>query len=163
MKPSIQQSGGEVLRLDTSPGWRNHIIVYVKDGVLPNDRAEAQKLQHLATRYILLGDVLYKSYSKFHSDPYLRCLRPDETKEVMQEIHDGDYENHARGRSLTHKAINHGYYWPKMFKDTKEYVKRYPQCQIFAPSSSRPSIDLHTLRSSWPFMQWGLDVLDPLS
>ena len=51
-----------------------------------------------------------KSYSKLHSNPYLRCcLRPDEAKKVMQEIHDGDYKNHVGGRSLTHKAINHGY------------------------------------------------------
>ena len=46
----------------------------------------------------------------------------------MQEIHDGDYENHADGQSLTHKAINQWYYWPKKFNDAKENVKKYPQC-----------------------------------
>jgi len=81
----------------------------------------------LATRYILLGDLLYKkSYIKLHSNPYLRCLGPDEAKKVMQEIHDGDCENHTRGRSLTHKAINQGYYWLKMFNDAKEYMKKCP-------------------------------------
>ena len=95
-----------MLRLDTSPRWRDPIIAYLKDGVLPDDKDEAQKLQHLATRYIFLGNVLYKkSYSKFHSDPYLRCLGPDKTKTVMQEIHD-DCGNHAGGMSLAHKAIN---------------------------------------------------------
>jgi len=81
----------------------------------------------------------------------------------MQEIHDGDYGNHARGQSLSHKAINQGYYWPKMFNDTKEYVKKCPQCQRFTPSSNRPSTDLHTLLSHWSFMQWGLDIVGPLS
>jgi len=28
-----------------------------------------------------------------------------------------------QGRSLTHKVINKGYYWPKMFDDTKNYVR----------------------------------------
>ena len=60
MKPSIQLSGGEVLRLDISLGWKDPIIAYVKDGVLPNDRAETQKLQYMATRYILPGDVMFK-------------------------------------------------------------------------------------------------------
>ena len=65
---------------------------------MSNDRAEAQKLQHLATRYILLRDVLYKkSYSKFHSDPYLRCLGPEKVKKAMQKTHDSDCENHAGG------------------------------------------------------------------
>ena len=57
VKPNIKRSGGKVLCLDTSLGWRDPIIAYLKDGVLPNDRAEAQKLQHLATSYILLGLV----------------------------------------------------------------------------------------------------------
>ena len=84
VKPNIQRSGGEVLCLDTSPKWRDPIITYLKDGVLPDDRVEAQKLKHLATRYILLGNVLYKKfYSKFHSDSYLRCLGPDEAKKVI--------------------------------------------------------------------------------
>ena len=57
---------------------------------LPIDRAEAQKLQHMAIRYIHIGDLLYKkSYSKLHPDPYLRCLGPDEARRTM-EIHDGE-------------------------------------------------------------------------
>jgi len=108
--PSVLQPTGEVLRLDTSPGWRDPIIAYVKDGILSDDRVEVQKLQHLATRYTLLGDVLYKkSHSELHSDPYLRCLGPDKARKVMQEIHDGDCGNHVGGRSLAHKVINQGY------------------------------------------------------
>ena len=37
--------------------------------------------------------------------------------------HDGDCGNHAKGRSFAHKAINQGYYWPKMFTATKEHVR----------------------------------------
>ena len=149
-EPNIQRSGGEVLCLDTSSGWRDPIIAYLKDGVLPDDRAEAQKLQHLATRYTLLGNILYKkSYSKLHSNPYLKCLERDEAKKVMQEIRYGDCGNHACGRVL-HKAINQGYYWPKMFQDAKEYVKTCPQCQRLTLSLSRPSEDLHTLRALGP-------------
>jgi len=108
---------------------RDPIISFLKYGTLPEDKAEAQKLQHLATRYILLDGLLCrKSYSRLHSDPYLRCLWSEKARSVMQEIHDGDYGNHARGQSLTHKAINQGYYWPKIFNDAKEYVKKCPQC-----------------------------------
>ena len=61
----------------------------------------------MATRYELLEDILYKkSYSNLYTDPYLRCLGPEEARKVMQKIHDGDCGNHARGRSLAHKVIN---------------------------------------------------------
>ena len=87
-----------MLRLDISLGWRDLIINYLKEGVLWDDKTEAQKLQHMATWYVLLGDILYKKfYSKPHSDPYLRCLGPDEAKKVMEEIDDGDCGNHTRG------------------------------------------------------------------
>jgi len=69
-----------------------------KDRTLPGDRTEVQKLQYLATRYILIGELLYKkSYSKFPCDLYLRCLKPEEAMIVLPEINDGDYGNHAGG------------------------------------------------------------------
>jgi len=106
-QPERSMTIREVLRLDISSGWRDSIIAYLKDGTIPDDRAEAQKLLYLAARYMLLGDVLYKkSYSKLHVDPYLRCLGPDEAQRVMQEIHGGEYRNHLGGRSLAHKVIN---------------------------------------------------------
>ena len=43
-----------------------------------------------------------------------------------------------------------------MFNDTKEYVKKFPQRQRFILSSSRASVDLHTLQNSWTLIQWGL-------
>jgi len=139
------------LRLDTSPGWRDPIISYLKNGTLLDDKTEAQKLRRLVT--VLLEDLLYKkSYSKLQSDPYLRRFGPEEARRVMQEMHDGDCGNHAGGLSLAHKAINQGFYWPKMFDDAREYVKKCPQCQRFVPSN-RSSADLHTLRSHGPFMQ----------
>jgi len=109
----------------------------LNDGSLFDDRAEEQKLLHLAIRYTLLGDVLYKkSYSKLHAR---------QAQTVMHEIHDGDCGNHLRGHSLTHKVINQRYYLPNMFNDVKDYMKKCSECQRFAPALNRPSTNLHTL------------------
>lgn len=48
-----------------------YIIAHLKDETLPGDKTEAQKLQHLATRFLLFDDLLYKKYSKLSYDPYL--------------------------------------------------------------------------------------------
>ena len=37
--PSIDHSGHEALRLDTSPGWREPIIQYLKYKILPENKA----------------------------------------------------------------------------------------------------------------------------
>jgi len=49
-----------------------------------------------------------------------------------------------------------------MFDDTKGYVKKCSQCQRFALATNKSSTNIYTLRSPWPFMQWGLDVVGPL-
>ena len=95
LKPNINKSDEEVLHLNTSLEWMDPIMAYLQDGTVPGDKAEAQKLQHLATRYILLGDLYKKSYSKLHSDPYLRCLGSEEARKVMQEIHYDDCGHHT--------------------------------------------------------------------
>ena len=77
-KRSTHKLDEEVLHLEYSSGWRELIISFLKDGTFFEDKAEAQKLQHLATRYILFEGLLYKkSYSMLHYDPYLRCQERD--------------------------------------------------------------------------------------
>ena len=47
----------------------------------------------------------------------MRCLVPEEAEYVMREVHEGIYGNHSRVRSLVHKLIRAGYYWPTIQKD----------------------------------------------
>ena len=68
------------------------IISYLKDGKLPEGKDEAIKLRVKAARYVLINEVLYK---RGFSQPYLRCLTPDEANYVLREIHEGACENHS--------------------------------------------------------------------
>ena len=137
--------------LNSSSGWRDPILSFLKDGTLLEDKAEAHGCNILTPGTYFFGNSYTRNHTTgLHYDSYLRCLGPEQARSVMQKSHDGDCGNHAGGRSLADKAINQGYYWSKMFGDAKNYVKKCPQCQRFAPASNRLSTDLHTLRSSWP-------------
>jgi len=81
---------------------------------------------------------------------------------VIQEIHDSDCENHEGGRSLAHKAINQGYYWSKMFDDTKEHAKKCPQYQRFAHFQTDSARTSTLCRVPGPSCSVGVDVLGPL-
>ena len=93
--------------------------------MLPNKKDAVRKLKIQASRFILIKDVLYK---RGFSRPYLRCLVPKEAEYVMREIHKGICGNHSRARSLVHKLIRAGYYWPTMQKDVDAYVKTCDKC-----------------------------------
>ena len=85
------------------------IVNYLKKGKLLEGRDEAQKLRIKSAKYILMDEVLYK---RGFSQPYLRCLAPDEANYVLREVHEGACGNHSGARSLIHKVVRAGYYWP---------------------------------------------------
>ena len=101
------------------------LISYLKNGTLPNKKDAVRKLKIQASRFILIKDVLYK---RGFSCPYLRCLVPEEAEYIMREIHKGICGNHSGARSLVHKLIRAGYYWPTMQKDVDAYVKTCDKC-----------------------------------
>ena len=64
--------------------WTKPIISYLKDDELPDRKEAARKLKVQAACYVLIKGILYK---RGFSQPYLRCLIPDEADYVMQEVH----------------------------------------------------------------------------
>ena len=134
------------------------LISYLKNGMLPNGKDAARKLKVQASRFILIKDVLYK---RGFSRPYLRCLVPEEAEYVMREVHEGICGNHSGARSLVHKLIRAGYYWPTMQKDAEAYVKTYNKCQRFNNTIKQLSKELTLMMALWPFSQWALDIMGP--
>ncbi|XP_030928927.1 uncharacterized protein LOC115955035 [Quercus lobata] len=154
--PSIDAQ--EVQQVDNRENWMTPIISYLKDGRLPEEKDEARKVRVRSARYVLMNGVLYK---RGFSQPYLRCLAPDDANYVLREVHEGACGNHSGARSLVHKVVRAGYYWPNMQADAKAYVKVCDQCQRFSNVPRQPSEYLTPMVAPWPFAQWGLDILGP--
>ena len=108
----------------------------MKDGILPNEKEAARKLKVRAARFVLIKDFLYK---RGFSRPYLRCLGNEEANYVMREVHEGICGNHLGLRSLVHKLVQAGYYWPTMKADVEAYIKAYDKCQRFSNIIRQPT------------------------
>ena len=119
--------------------WTTPLMANLKTDVLPDGKDAARKLKVQASRFVLIKDVLYK---RGFSRPYLRCLCHEEADYVMREVHKGICGNHSGARSLVHKLIRAGYYWPTMMKDAQAYVKAYDKCQRFSNLIRQPSKEL---------------------
>ncbi|XP_034225475.1 uncharacterized protein LOC117635208 [Prunus dulcis] len=94
--------------------------------------------------------------------PYLRCLTPEEGHYVLREIHEGICGNHSGARSLAHKAIRQGYFWPSLHTDAQAFTQKCDKCQRFANIPQLPAEPLTAMVSPWPFAQWGLDLIGPM-
>ena len=126
---SLIDDGTNVQEVNSKSNWTTPLISYLKTGVLPNGNDAARKLKVQASRFVLIKNVLYK---RGFSRPYLRFLCHVETDYVMREVHEGICGNHSGARSLVHKLIRAGYYWPIMLKDAQDYVKACDKCQRFS-------------------------------
>ncbi|GKV05317.1 hypothetical protein SLEP1_g17345 [Rubroshorea leprosula] len=158
-EPSFQTS--RVMEISTdpdAPNWTDPIREYLLDGTVPGDKQEKMKLQRKASRYTLVGDVLYK---RSYSLPLLRCLTPYEAEYALREVHEGVCGSHVGAQTLAHKVLRQGYYWPNMQEDAKKFVQRCQKCQFFAHLTHQPAEELTSMTAPWPFAQWGVDLLGP--
>ena len=134
------------------------MVLYLKDERLLEGKDEARKLRVRSARYVLMDEVLYK---RGFSQPYLRCLAPEKANYVLREVHERACGNHSGARSLVHKIIRAGYYWPTIQANAKAYVKVCDQCQRFNNIPRQLLEYLIPLIARWPFAQWRLDILGP--
>ncbi|KAJ0600008.1 putative ribonuclease H [Helianthus annuus] len=112
------------------PCWYTPILKLLTMGELPPARGEAHKIQTKALQYEVNNGILYR---KSYLGPVLRCVSPAEGKYLMQEIHAGICGIHAGPRTVIAKIHNAGYYWPKMYEDAVDELRKCRSCQKFAP------------------------------
>ena len=75
----------EIQQVEDEENWMTPVVIYLKDGRLPKDKDEARRLRIKAAKYVLINVVLYK---RGFSQPYLRCLAPNKSNYVLQEVYE---------------------------------------------------------------------------
>uniref|UniRef100_A0A2N9HQJ4 Uncharacterized protein n=1 Tax=Fagus sylvatica TaxID=28930 RepID=A0A2N9HQJ4_FAGSY len=158
--PSITVPACHIHTITVGPCWMDPYVHYLKEGVLPEQKKEAEIVRRKALRFWLSKES--KLYKRSFSGPYLLCVHPDIVEDLLFEIHEGICGSHTGGRSLAHRALTQGYWWPYMQKDAVTYVKKCDKCQRFSHSVHQPAAELLPLVSPWPFAQWGMDLVGPL-
>ncbi|KAD7478315.1 hypothetical protein E3N88_01451 [Mikania micrantha] len=118
-EPSISQKEVNIAEAMSEPNWMTHIVRFLTDGSLPDDKAEARKTQSQALQYELVEGVLYR---RSYLGPLLRCLTPEEANYVIREIHMGICGIHAGPRMVVGKAKGAGYYWSGMHQAAAEEI-----------------------------------------
>lgn len=115
-----------VHQIRVGPSWMDSIVLYLRKDILPEDKLEAKMIRGKMPYFWLFKNQ--KLYKRSFSGSYLLCVHPEATEPLLEELHERICGNHTRGRSLSHRAITQGYWWPNMQKEAQEYVKKYDQC-----------------------------------
>ena len=102
------------------------IVLFFKEDILPKEKSEADNLRRKAPRFWLSKDQ--KLYKRFFFGLYLLCIHPEASKLLLKELHEGICGSHTGGRSLSHRVLTQGYWWPNMQKKAQDYVNKCDQC-----------------------------------
>jgi len=103
------------------------------------DKALAKK----AAQYVFIADDLYK---RGFTTPLLKYLGKEQSKYVMNELHNCVCGMHSGHRTSAARVIRAGYYWPTVRQDCVKYVKKCKSFQENGLLIHQPPTNLQTIR-----------------
>jgi hypothetical protein len=139
--------------------WYGDILIYLQTLKLPQhlSRDDRRRIRHQAKNYLIIGDTLYR---RGVDNILHRCLTHEEVEVVLNDCHSGACGGHLSGLVTTQKILRAGYFWPSIFKDCIEAVKKCHPCQVFTQKMCSHPAPLHPVITVGPFTKWGVDFMD---
>ncbi|XP_019197162.1 PREDICTED: uncharacterized protein LOC109191030 [Ipomoea nil] len=138
--------------------WILDLMEYLQHGRLPDDPQRARKAKLRAPRFQVQEGRLYR---RSYGGPLMRCLTSIEADLVMKELHSGICSTYQGGRSLAHRIMVIGYYWPSIQLDCEKLARECETCQLYARMPGRPATFYQPVMTAIPFARWGVDILGP--
>ena len=101
--------------------WYHDIYQFLPCGAYLESASakDRRALRHLATRFVVCGDALYR---RSPDDLLLLCLDRASADRVIREVHAGVCGPHMGGYMLTLKIMRTGYFWLTMETDCYQFV-----------------------------------------
>jgi hypothetical protein len=134
----------------------------------------ANIVNFMVAGYVSLGEnrrkLQVKSKHHLWDDPYLyrvssdgllrRCVPMVEELQIIEKCHSAPYEGHYRVFRTQAKIWQCGFFWPTMYEDTKEFIRRCRKRQFQGNITARNPMPLHYNFQIEIFDVWGITSWD---
>jgi hypothetical protein len=88
-------------------------------------RDDRRRIRYQSKKYTIVDDTLYR---RGIDDILHRCLTHREVETVLNDFHSGACGGHLSELATTQNFLRAGYFWPTIFKDCIEAVKKCHPC-----------------------------------
>jgi ribonuclease HI len=123
-----------VLMSEKEDDWRKPFIDFILDQLVPDDKAERQRITQQSANYVVFGTDLYRKAAS--TGIMMKCILRSEGFQLLAKIHNIECGYHVTSTNLVGKAYRYGFYWHTAMTDAKDLVKR---CQTAALAGSGPA------------------------
>ena len=90
----------------------------------------------------------------------LKCVDKEQSIKILTKMHSGTCGGHYMSKTIAHKVLRVGFWWPTLFNDANDIVRRCDSCQRFSNKLNFiGNVPLKLVEVQNPFQQWGLDFI----
>jgi transposase InsO family protein len=118
--------------------------------------------------YCIQGDRLHRHFWDMSdstepelSDPWKLCVPKPARAAVLRECHDNPTAGHL-GIAKTTARLALRYYWPGMFREAAQYVRKCPSCQRYKTPQQQPPGKMYPTPNRQPWETVSTDLVGPL-
>nr|GFC68182.1 reverse transcriptase domain-containing protein [Tanacetum cinerariifolium] len=90
-----------------------------------------------------------------------RCVAGKEAIDILNACHSGPIGGHYGANYTAKKVFDSGFYWPSIYKDAFELVKRCDSCQRQGKISQKDEMPQNSIQIYENFDVWGIDFMGP--
>jgi len=140
--------------------WFADVANYLVTGIIPYELSSNQrkKLKRDSLDYYWDEPYLFKICT---DGVIRRCVPEEEQLSILEACHSSPYGGHHGGVRTASKVLSCGFYWPSLFKDAGDFVKRCDECQRTGGISKKDEMPLNTILEVDIFDVWGIDFMGP--
>ncbi|XP_075078482.1 uncharacterized protein LOC142164540 [Nicotiana tabacum] len=140
--------------------WFADVANFLMTDIVPSELYSNQRKK-------LKRDIL----DYYWDEPYLfkicndgvirRCVWEKDQMSILDVCHSSPYGGHHGRARTTSKVHSCGFYWPTLYKDAGELIKRCDKCQRASGISKKDEMPLTTIFEVDIFNVWGIDFMGP--
>ena len=161
-KSQPPKSHATLFQVLVAPKWSQYIIDYLTQHLLPEKVSKARRkaIEIEVEDYTLIANQLYKR----GKDKQLRlCITEAEYVRVLDQAHAGLSGGHFSADTTAKAIMTTGLWWPTLFQDAAEFVKRCEECQRVKVPIRRDNMPLRPMMGARAFAKWGIDFVGPIN
>ena len=148
--------------MSTKSPWFADIANYLVTEKLPPHLSAREKwniIQKSVAYSWIQGDLFYTG-----ADLIIRiCVREEQVFDILKSVHDEPCGGHCADKRTAYKVLQASYFWPSLFKDAKQYVKRCDSYQRIVQLNQTNEIPLCPQVMVKYFEKWTVDFVGPIN